>query len=490
MESINLSRSIRIKLMSTYILLTILLVSFFVGFSSFIISKYYNENIRVILSNQADIINNYYKNYIGTIESQSDVNKIFENYSSLSLRFQITDNDGNILRDTNEFGEGKKFNFFDITGTNLPKNGIYKYTDNITNQEILLSISALTSNAKNSGYIILSTSLERAKKSVVLIVIFISIVGLILIIVASTISKKLSDSITAPILNVTEIAQKIADGDLDAKARIFSKDETGKLAVAINHMSDELKKVDQLKNEFISSITHELRTPLTSINGWGIILKDTPPENVKELRRGLDIITVESERLKNMVEDLLDFSRLNTGKLQLKMRANNLVKLVKDSCISMLPRVRTMGINLSIDCKSNKILICIDEERIKQVLINILDNSLKHTPKGGSIVVKIVEIFDQPTNEMKSDAFDVNLHESVGVKIQVIDNGCGISEEDIPYLKKKFYKGASMHNDKGIGIGLAICDEIIKLHGGTLDIKSKLNGGTTVTIMLPQNKLG
>ncbi|MFS8541902.1 MAG: HAMP domain-containing histidine kinase, partial [Tissierellales bacterium] len=274
----------------------------------------------------------------------------------------------------------------------------------------------------------------------------------------------LANTIVQPLKEITQVAEKMADGQLKVRSVKRYDDEIGKLSDTLNYMAEELVRKEQLKNDFISSISHELRTPLTSIKGWAITLKSDEMRDKKLLMDGLDIIEKESDRLSNMVEDLLDFSRLLSGRITVEKDEINIAESIELISKQLQPRAEDKNIQFHVIYDPNLPQIIADANRIKQVLINLLDNAFKFTQEGGKVTLKAYATKDF-------------------LIIEVADNGPGIPEEDIPYIKEKFYKGKNSKSTTGLG--LSICDEIVKLHGGQMEIKSKLGEGTVVIVSLP-----
>jgi len=219
-----------------------------------------------------------------------------------------------------------------------------------------------------------------------------------------------------------------------------------------------------MQTEFISSVSHELRTPLTAINGWGETLEEE--QDPEQLRRGMGIITKEARRLTNMVEELLEFSKMQDGRFTLRVEDMDLQAELEDAIYTYRQLFRQDGIDLTYDdggeMYENPIIG--DPERIKQVLCNLLDNAAKHGGSGKRIHV---------TMRRKEDDYVV----------QIRDFGPGIPEAELPFVKQKFYKGSS--KARGSGIGLAVCDEILSRHGGALQIDNAEGGGTVVSVILP-----
>jgi signal transduction histidine kinase len=299
------------------------------------------------------------------------------------------------------------------------------------------------------------------------IIYFFLVIGLVIVLVGIIISSIISKTITKPVQHITNISNEMAKGNLSIRAEKHRNDEIGILAESINHMADEIQKNEQLKNEFISSVSHELRTPLTSIKGWSITIKDTPLEDKEDIFLGIDIIIDESERLSSMVEDLLDFSRLNSNRFHLNKKKFDINNLIKKVLYQLSFKAEDKGISFKTKLLDEPCSFFGDKNRIKQVLINIIDNAIKFTQSSGEIVTSI-----------ESLEFEIS--------IRVRDSGIGIAEEEIDNIKQKFVKGKNTGDVKGLGLGLAISEQIVKGHNGKLSIKSRQNIGTEILIILPK----
>lgn len=271
-------------------------------------------------------------------------------------------------------------------------------------------------------------------------------------------------SILKPVGEVGSIAKKIASGNFDVRIENKYNDEMGDLCDIVNYMADELEQSETIKNEFISSVSHELRTPLTAIRGWGETLNSDDNLDKEIRRKGLNVIINETERLSGVVEDLLDFSKIQNGRFTIKKEKMDILAELEEAIIVFSERANREGISLEYNEPENLSPILGDKNRIRQVFVNLLDNSIKYSESGGEI--------------------SVNAREEYGIiYITISDKGCGISAEDLPKIKKKFYK--SNHTKRGSGIGLAVVDEIVSALGGTFEIKSQLGVGTTVTVSFP-----
>ena len=273
-------------------------------------------------------------------------------------------------------------------------------------------------------------------------------------------------SIVQPLGAMERTAASIAAGDLSVRMPVKGdpKDEIDRLSVSINRMAEGLAETERIKNEFISSVSHELRTPLTSIKGWIETLEQIHDPADENYGKGLSIIGSEADRLYTMVEELLDFSRLQNGRLPVVPQPLDLVAEVTDAVLFLQPRCDQNGLNLVYDEPEETIPVFADPDRMRQVFINVMDNAVKYSEFGVRITVKVWRGTEK--------AF-----------VEIFDQGRGISPSDLTSVKSKFYKGKNAV--WGSGIGLALVDEIMTVQGGTLDIRSTLGKGTVVTLGLP-----
>ena len=277
-------------------------------------------------------------------------------------------------------------------------------------------------------------------------------------------------SIVKPVTEVEKTARRIAGGDFEVRIDNKYKDEMGDLCDIINYMADELSQSENMKNEFISSVSHELRTPLTAIRGWSETLNDDVNCNKGMREKGLKVIMSETERLSSIVEDLLDFSKIQGGRFSIKNEKMDILAELEEAILAFSEKAKREGIELVYNEPQMLSAVLGDRNRVRQVFVNILDNAIKYSEAGSHIYV--------------------NASEEYGIiYISVRDEGCGISPEDLPKIKKKFFK-ANL-TKRGSGIGLAVVDEIVSLLGGTFEIKSQLGVGTEVIVsfpVMPQDK--
>ncbi len=284
-------------------------------------------------------------------------------------------------------------------------------------------------------------------------------------------------SIVKPIRRLSLTAAQIAQGDFSASEKIEHKydDEIGDLCDAVSDMAKDLQTTEQMKNDFISRVSHELRTPLTAIKGWAetMQLSERGKLDRRTFDRGMGVIIKESSRLTSIVEELLDFSRIQSGRMVLMNEKLDILAEFDETVYMLKERAVKEGKHLLYD-EPEAVYPPVygDRNRLKQVFLNILDNALKYTPRGGVVAAQVIYSKDEP---------DI-------IKIVITDSGCGISAEDLPKVKEKFYK--ANQSVRGSGIGLAVADEIMNLHNGSLEIESGEGVGTTVTLTFPIYKEG
>ena len=345
----------------------------------------------------------------------------------------------------------------------------YVGRDSVTGEHILAVSSLLKFNGQVVGVMRYVTALGNIDRQVMLTVMLVAGVMLAVVGLIVLSSMIFINNVVAPVSAVSEAAKRISGGSYGVQIPNKYSDEMGELVSNINDMSRKIGESERMKSEFISSVSHELRTPLTAINGWGETLLADDSGDVQQLKRGVQIMVKESRRLTNMVEELLQFSRLEDGRFTLQVEDTDLQAELEDAIYSYRELFRQDGITLeySADRAEYEELISGDPERLKQVFCNVLDNAAKHGGAGKRIEARL---------NRKGNHYIITIR----------DYGPGIPDEDLPHVKEKFYKGSS--KARGSGIGLAVCDEIIQRHGGRLDVANAEGGGAVVTVYLPLKK--
>ena len=339
--------------------------------------------------------------------------------------------------------------------------------DPSTGEHIMAATSPLVVNGEVVGAMRYVTSLRTVDRQIVLIVGASLGVGLAILAMVYFSNLYFVRTIVEPVASITETAKHIAAGSYGVQLKKRFDDEIGDLTDAINDMSLKISQSEKMKNEFISSVSHELRTPLTAINGWAETIMNGEVRDAEDVKKGMGIIVSEARRLTNMVEELLEFSRIQDGRFTLSVEPMDIKAELEDAVYTYTEFFRREGITLThTDCEEEFPPIPGDPERMRQVFCNLLDNAAKHGGSGKRIDTAI---------RGEEDA----------VVITIRDYGPGIPEDELPHVKYKFYKGSS--KARGSGIGLAVCEEIITRHNGRLDIGNAEGGGCIVTIRLPMS---
>ncbi|GMG95884.1 sensor histidine kinase [Tepidimicrobium xylanilyticum] len=458
--------SIKKRLVGNFMLVIIMTVLILEVFLANAVKQYYYKGLEEILSNQITLSADFYSRYFSSNSLKEIImDDIDVFWRQTKAQVQILDSEGKVLMDSigvSHFSD--PINTLDVAKALEGNKGTWIGNVEYDNSPVMAVAYPIIVEDEIIGVLRFISTLRNINIIIGNITKVFTIVGLIAVLISGVISIFLANTIIHPLREVTEVAEKMAGGNLKIRTKKRSDDEIGKLSDTLNYMAEELIRKEQLKNDFISSISHELRTPLTSIKGWAITLKSDNTRDEELLVDGLDIIEKESDRLSNMVEELLDFSRFVSGRITLEKKKINIAESIRQVGKQFQFNAESKDIEFNINCDFKLPPIYADGNRIKQVLINLLDNAFKFTPEGGKV-----------TLNARDNGQDL--------LIEVIDNGCGIGEDDLPYIKEKFYKGKS--SKASSGLGLSICDEIIKLHNGTMQIESRLNEGTKVMVTIP-----
>lgn len=328
---------------------------------------------------------------------------------------------------------------------------------NRLNSNILLAGIPIREPHGVSGVLIISAPLASIKETEAIIKEQLMIVTGILIIISLVMTYYFSKAFTRPILKINEAAAKMAGGNLSIKLDADSEDELGMLSATINDLSIQLQKIEQLRKELIANVSHEFRTPLSLIKGYAETIRDVTGDMPEKRNKQLGIILEEADRLRNMVDDTLNLSQIQSEYFNLDMRAFDIAAAVRSIRNKFSFMSEDKGISLEVRNSGSEIIVLGDERRIEQVLYNFVNNACNHTARGGWIGIEIIENVDN-------------------VIIEVADNGIGIAQEELPYIWERFYKASKV--SKGTGLGLAIASKILEAHGSSYGVESELNKGS------------
>ncbi len=447
-------------------LIIILAVS---AFAVSLVNYYYTETADSLERKASSTANGFrlYTRSDYRTAAQQTVNS-YEDKSRLELQF--LDTSGAVLYSGNDLTAGSTPNTPDIQIAMESKSATsWQGKDPSTGERILAASCPVIYQGDVVGVIRYVTSLSGIDRQFVFSMAVIITIALAIFAMVYFSNLYFVRSIVEPLAGITEIAKVIADGSYGVQIEKKYDDEIGELTDAINDMSLKIRQSEKTQTEFISSISHELRTPLTAITGWAETIQNGELRSAEDLRKAMGIIVSEARRLTNMVEELLEFSRIEDGRFTLSVEPLDLKAELEDAVYTYTEFFRKEGIELRYtDCPEEMIPISGDPERLRQVFCNLLDNAAKHGGAGKRIDVSIrVE---------GEDAI-----------IRIRDYGPGVPDEELPFIKNKFYKGSS--KARGSGIGLAVCEEIVTRHEGRLDIGNDPEGGFVVEIHLPVEPL-
>ncbi|RKN84445.1 sensor histidine kinase [Paenibacillus ginsengarvi] len=270
-----------------------------------------------------------------------------------------------------------------------------------------------------------------------------------------------------PLKQITAVTEKIAAGNFDVQLRFKQKDELGKLAASITHMAGELKKMEKMRQEFVSNVSHDIQTPLTSIRGFSKLLQQDTLDSEERIGY-LKLIESESERLSRLSENLLKLASLDSEHHPYHPKPIQLDEQLRRAVVASEPL--WSGKRLDIELELEPVRIVADEDSLSQVWTNLLHNAIKFTPEGGRITLS------------------VSMDEKKGTVVSISDTGVGIAPEDRQHVFRRFYKAdesRQMSPWSGNGLGLAIVKKIVELHGASISFTSELNQGTTFVIQFP-----
>ena len=412
----------------------------------------------------SDYLNQSYNQYYQSCITYA---KTFEDKNSLELQF--INADGRIVASSYGSWAGPSPTTSDIADAMKTRDITPYFGKNPLTGERILAVSSpmIYSNGEVIGVMRYVTSTRLLEQQVLRIGIISLVALLIVVAVVLFSSNYYIHSILVPLRAVIDKAKKITNGSYGIQIERQHDDELGELTDTINEMSMKISENEKAQTEFISSLSHELRTPLTAITGWSETLLSSDDLD-EDTRRGMTIIHKEAGRLTDMVLSLLDFTRIQGDRMTLNMERSDLRAEFEDTIFMYGSRLAQDGIRLNyLDNDDDIPEISCDPKRLRQVFLNILDNAAKHGTDGKQIDASIA-------------------YESDHVVVRIRDYGPGIPEDELPLVKKKFYKGSS--KARGTGIGLAVCDEIVQMHGGSLVLENAPGGGALVTVQIPASQ--
>ena len=325
---------------------------------------------------------------------------------------------------------------------------------------------------------------------------------LLVLIIASPLSVMvgliLSRTIARPVRMLTEATGKLSKGDYEYPLSTAGQDELARLSRTFAAMRDQLQAVERMRTQFVSDVSHELRTPLTAVKGLIETLQDGAADDPRVRDRFLASIEGETDRLIRLVNDLLILSRADSQALVLQREEVDLNELLSHVVERLQPQAASLDLTLKLDLEKRSLRLNVDRDRIEQILVNLLDNAMKHSPPGASVwvketCIKIEEHRPQPsTQEGKASP---PLPAGTWAEVNIIDSGEGIAPEDLPHVFDRFYRSEPSRSRLrgGSGLGLSIAKALVEAHGGHIWLRSPVeprppestNPGTIAAFALP-----
>ncbi|KAF6575310.1 sensor histidine kinase [Paenibacillus sp. SEL3] len=428
----------------------------------FALRSYYYDSIYKHIESRIESVSEFAPKF--KEPEQSLQSYLLNTFSLPFTELQLLDEQGNVIDNSTNFAADLSVQTSDVTQALAGDTGKWIGKQPSTGQQVMAVSQKLDNIVGDQVYVIrYTTSLELVNDKLFTITLFsLGIMAAVLVIVF-VVSTGLANSIVRPINNIRDVSAQMAQGRFDTRIEGDYRYELGELASTLNYMAQEIVRTNQIKDDFISSISHELRTPLTSIKGWSETL-NSGGYDPEETKIGMKIISKETDRLIGLVEEILDFSKLEQNAMKLVMGTVDLRELLQEIMLNVWAKAEMKQIKLQLDSEEAAYFVHGDGNRLKQVFLNIVDNAIKFSHESSIIFLSLQRV-------------DGN------IEISVQDTGIGISAENLARVRDRFFQVD--HQNGGTGLGLAISQQFVERHHGQMLIRSELGAGTTITVSLP-----
>ena len=421
---------------------------------------YYEYESEALLSHATTSAYLYPQAQVG-FETPSAFSVLVRTFGYPGTDLTIVDRSGSIVKTTGQRTRQASFSQEQLQELARGESVVQDY--DVGEEHYLSVTSPIVTNDTSEFAISFTRPLEDLDTLIREIWMTVAIIGVLIWLLALYTVIRIADRFVRPIRHIIEAADEMAQGDFDVSVESNEKHELGALARTLTYLGAKVQQHQSTRNEFLSSVSHELRTPLTSIKGWTETIRGGDEKLSEETELGLSIIHSETERMIGLVEQLLDYTKIEESRLVLYRQELDLVSLLRQVTLQLKQSLEDKGITL-IERYPQKSVGLFDENRLKQVFLNILENAIRFSPDGGTLTIRFVQ--------SERVAF-----------ISIIDEGSGISREHLQRITEMFYQA---HVTEGSsGLGLAISKELIEAHEGKLVIESEVGHGTTVTVLLP-----
>jgi two-component system phosphate regulon sensor histidine kinase PhoR len=466
------------KFFGTFALLALIAVFVLNFFVSLKLQDNFEHRITEKLRSNAILVGDFLKEDLVNNRDETIQNKAETLAAELNLRITIVDIQGNVLADS-ETAPSSMENHSDRPEIiKAIENGFgqsSRFSDTLNYNMKYVSVR-LDEGGQPLGIVRFALPLSEVQLQKRIIYRAVLLGAMLAILIALTVAYFISKSITFPIGQMQDVAQRIAKGDFSRKVKIKSKDELGELAKSLNLMSDELqqkieslKRMDRIRTDFVANVSHELKTPLTLIKGYTETLEDKAIDDKEKARKFISIIKEHVNRLENIINDLLSLSELELSKNSIEKIEFDIKQLMDEVMMGFGHALDAKQQQLNINSQGDNFRIFADKDKIEQVFVNLIDNAIKYTKDNGRINISLNE---QPDT----------------INITVEDNGIGIAKEHLSRVFERFYRVDKARSRElgGTGLGLGIAKHIVMAHGGKIHIESQIDMGTKVFVTLPK----
>ncbi|MDQ0194769.1 sensor histidine kinase [Paenibacillus wynnii] len=426
------------------------------------IRTYYYESIYSTITTHISTAEGYFQKYQLSGENVP-LQEVLDSFTLYNTELQVLTLDGDMITSSTGFQPDRI-----ITTSDVPEaagGGIGRWVGRQpgTNESVMAVSKVLQIHGKDTFVLRYLTSVAGINADLLNLSLLSVGIGAAVLAIVVIFSFGLANSIVKPLNNITAVSAQMAKGRFNTRIKGNYKYEIGDLASTLNYMAQEIVRSNQIKDDFISSISHELRTPLTSIKGWSetLISGGYDPE---ETKLGMGIISKESDRLIGLVEEILDFAKLQQNEMKLSMGTVNVKELLQETILNVWAKAEKKRIQLRLESEES-IMVKGDANRLKQVFLNLVDNAVKFSHEDSIIGLSAKR-----------------LSETEAI-MKVRDAGIGISEEHLLRVRDRFFQVDALNG--GTGLGLAISQQLVELHNGRLELNSELGKGTEVTVILP-----
>lgn len=463
-----------IKMIVIYFLIVISTLTMLGVLLSFLINNYLTYNRQMEMLVKASNISNLVQPYIVDQRYPEIVSVLNESEKNLGTEIWIVDRNGGIIAGSSEEEHENEENLIesrDIEELQQGKISIRKGKTKINDETAIWVIRPIQYKGNVIGGTVMFSpviGIKLTTEKVRNLFIYSAFVSTIF---STIVVHFLAKYVTSPLREMNKVAKQLANGDLSKRVKIRPKDEIGDLSEAFNYMAAQIEKQEKVRRDFVADVSHELRSPLTNIQGFIEAMLDGKDRTPEDRTRYLSIIHKETMRLSRLVNELLDLSRIETGKPELSHSIVSLREIIENSLQKFRPLAEEKNQQITYSGPETDIEVFGHRDRLEQVITNLLDNANRYAPPDT----------------------DINVQVSVShgtAEVLVIDRGEGIPPEEQPLIWERFYKvdKARRRDLGGTGLGLAIVKQIVESMGGKVKVTSEIGKGTSIGFELPVNK--